>query len=72
MAWARKQDALLKWVNAQQGAEGRSMWEDVRGEGSSDGVWFTWKEQEALKTLLEEADELEQAAAAASHIAESR
>jgi hypothetical protein len=72
VAWARKQDALLKWVNAQQGAEGRSMWEDVRGEGSSDGVWFTWKEQEALKTLLEEADELEQAAAAASHIAESR
>lgn len=53
-AWARKQDAMLRWVNQQQSARGRTEWEDVRGDGSSEGVWFTWKEQDAHSVKVHE------------------
>ena len=39
--WAAKEDALLRWVNAQLG--GDTLYEDVRDDGSSDGAWFTWR-----------------------------
>ena len=53
-AWARKQDALLKHVNDKQSANGRTEWEDVRGDGSSEGVWFTWKDTQTHSTKIHE------------------
>ena len=42
-AWAEKEDGLLRLINSKIGGE--TVWEDVRGEGSSAGSWFKWKEQ---------------------------
>jgi hypothetical protein len=42
-AWAEKEDELLRYVNDRIG--GASEWEDVRGDGSSSGAWFRWKDQ---------------------------
>ena len=44
VAWAQKEDSLLRYVNSQLNATA-SIWEDVREDGASSGAWFRWKEQ---------------------------
>jgi hypothetical protein len=59
-SWAQVEDELLNWANSklscpehnwnndeQQQPQDQTVWEDVRGEGNSDGAWFRWKDRHA-------------------------
>jgi hypothetical protein len=61
-AWAQVEDELLNWANsklscpehnwnsdAEQQPQHQTVWEDVRGEGNSDGAWFRWKDRHAAE-----------------------
>jgi len=44
-AWVAKLDGLMQWLNTTLGRSvgNVAVWEDVRGDGSSDGATFKWK-----------------------------
>eukprot|EP01047_Picozoa_sp_COSAG01_P055233 COSAG01_NODE_6125_length_3838_cov_1.407328_5_plen_66_part_00 len=47
-AFARKEDAVLSWMNRAAGMSGNAtttVWEDVRADGASGGAWFEWKQR---------------------------
>ena len=44
LAWGAKEDELLRWANKELNST-TGIWEDVRGDGSSAGSWFRWKNQ---------------------------
>ena len=44
IAWGAKEDELLRWANKELNSTS-GVWEDVRGDGSSAGSWFRWKNQ---------------------------
>eukprot|EP00756_Hemistasia_phaeocysticola_P011827 Hpha_TRINITY_DN15145_c0_g3::TRINITY_DN15145_c0_g3_i1::g.126816::m.126816 len=48
-AWVEKLNGLMEWarVNLADGAGKRTVWEDVRADGSSDGAIFKWKDRHA-------------------------
>jgi hypothetical protein len=39
-----RQGAVMGTSTSAAAAQHQTVWEDVRGEGNSDGAWFTWKE----------------------------